>query len=83
MRNPAFVRFMERLGEDTLRSFSTLDYLALERLGKALSAEFAWAGAQPDCSGCRGSPGRGGVCAYILSGSSVCDLGPNAHTPPT
>lgn len=32
VRNPAFVRFMERLGEDTLRNFSTLDYLALECL---------------------------------------------------
>jgi ATP-dependent DNA helicase RecG len=32
VRNPAFVRFIERLGEEKLRSFSTLDYLALERL---------------------------------------------------
>ena len=32
VRNPAFVRFMERLGDDTLRSFATSDYLALECL---------------------------------------------------
>lgn len=32
VRNLYFVRFMERLGEDTLRTFSTADYLALECL---------------------------------------------------
>lgn len=32
IRNPAFVRFMERLGQDVLDSFSTQDYLALECL---------------------------------------------------
>lgn len=32
VRNPAFVRFMERLGDDKLRSFTTRDYLALECL---------------------------------------------------
>ncbi len=32
VRNPAFARFMERLGDDTLRSFTTRDYLALECL---------------------------------------------------
>lgn len=30
VRSPAFVRFMERLGEETLRSFSTYDFLALD-----------------------------------------------------
>jgi ATP-dependent DNA helicase RecG len=40
VRNPAFVRFMEHLGEEKLSSFSTLDYLALECLQqeKPLSA---------------------------------------------
>jgi ATP-dependent DNA helicase RecG len=32
VRNPAFVRFMERLDESTRSGFSTLDYLALECL---------------------------------------------------
>jgi ATP-dependent DNA helicase RecG len=32
VRSPAFVRFMERLGEQTLRSFSTDDFLALDAL---------------------------------------------------
>lgn len=30
--DPAFVRFMERLGEETLRSFSTHDFLVLDHL---------------------------------------------------
>lgn len=32
VRSPAFVRFLERLGEQTLRSFSTDDFLALDAL---------------------------------------------------
>jgi ATP-dependent DNA helicase RecG len=32
VRSPAFVRFMERLGEETLRSFATADFLALDCL---------------------------------------------------
>lgn len=32
VRNPAFVRFMERLGPDTLSALSTQDYLALDCL---------------------------------------------------
>lgn len=32
IKSPAFVRFMERLGEETLRSFSTYDFLALDYL---------------------------------------------------
>lgn len=32
VRNPAFVRFMERLDADAVRNFSTRDYLALECL---------------------------------------------------
>ncbi len=32
VRNPAFVRFMERLDSDAVRNFSTRDYLALECL---------------------------------------------------
>lgn len=32
VNSPAFVRFMERIGEQTLRSFSTSDFLALDLL---------------------------------------------------
>lgn len=32
MTSPAFVRFIERLGEDQLKSFSTRDFLVLDRL---------------------------------------------------
>jgi ATP-dependent DNA helicase RecG len=34
--NPAFVRYLERLGEDRLRSFSTQDFLALDYLRRDL-----------------------------------------------
>jgi ATP-dependent DNA helicase RecG len=34
--DPAFVRFMERLGEETLRSFSTHDFLVLDHLHREL-----------------------------------------------
>ena len=37
VKSPAFVRFMERLGEETLRSFSTYDFLTLDYLHREQS----------------------------------------------
>jgi ATP-dependent DNA helicase RecG len=34
VQNPAFLRFIERLGEDALASFQTLDFLALDALAQ-------------------------------------------------
>ena len=77
VRNPAFVRFMERLGEDTLRSFSTLDYLALERLeqGKALSAELLERVPSLIAAGAVEAIGRGKGVRYILSEALYATLG--------
>lgn len=77
VRNPAFVRFMERLGDETLRSFSTLDYLALERLeqGKALSAELLERAPSLIAAGAVEALGRGKGVRYILSEALYATLG--------
>lgn len=77
VRNPAFVRFMERLGEETLRSFSTLDYLALERLeqGKVLSAELLERVPSLIAAGALEAIGRGKGVRYILSEALYATLG--------
>lgn len=77
VRNPAFVRFMERLGEEKLRSFSTLDYLALERLeqGKALSTELRDRVPSLIAAGAVETIGRGKGVRYILSEALYATLG--------
>ena len=77
VRNPAFVRFMERLGEEKLRSFSTLDYLALERLeqGKALSAELLERAPSLIAAGAVEALGRGKGVRHILSEALYATLG--------
>ncbi len=77
VRNPAFVRFMERLGEDTLRSFSTLDYLALERLeqGRPLAPELQERLTNLVAAGAVESIGRGRGTRYILSEALYASLG--------
>lgn len=69
VRNPAFVRFMERLGDETLRSFSTLDYLALEKLeqGKVLNAELRERVPNLVAAGAVETMGRGRGVRHILS----------------
>lgn len=77
VRNPAFVRFMERLGEETLRSFSTLDYLALERLeqGKTLPAALKERLPGLVAAGAAEAIGRGKGTRYILSEALYAALG--------
>ncbi|WP_311222151.1 MULTISPECIES: ATP-binding protein [unclassified Acidovorax] len=77
VRNPAFVRFMERLGEETLRSFSTLDYLALECLeqGKPLSPTLKERLPGLMAAGAVESMGRGRGTRYILSEALYASLG--------
>ena len=77
VRNPAFVRFMERLGDETLRSFSTLDYLALECLeqGKPLSATLKERLPGLVVAGAAEAIGRGKGTRYILSEALYASLG--------
>lgn len=77
VRNPAFVRFMERLGDETLRSFSTLDYLALEHLeqGKPLSPALKERLPNLMAVGAVESVGRGRGIRYMLSEALYASLG--------
>lgn len=77
VRNPAFVRFMERLGDETLRSFSTLDYLALECLeqGKPLSPTLKERLPSLMAVGAVESMGRGRGTRYMLSEALYASLG--------
>ncbi|MEK6700313.1 MAG: ATP-binding protein [Nitrospirota bacterium] len=83
VEDPAFVRFMERLGEERLKSFSTYDFLALEyicrdkRLPEYLKARV------PGLIdvGAVESVGRGKGTRYILSESFYSELGAHGvHT---
>jgi len=77
VRSPAFVRFMERLGEETLRSFATYDFLALdyvhreeplpEYLRDRLSALIE--------AGAIESVGRGKGTRYLLSQRLYAEMG--------
>ena len=77
VRNPAFVRFMERLGDETLRSFSTMDYLALECLeqGKTLSPALKERLPGLMAVGAVESMGRGRGTRYMLSEALYASLG--------
>ena len=77
VRHPAFVRFMERLGEDKLRSFSTRDYLALECLQheKELPAPLKERLPGLVAAGAVEVIGRGKGTRYILSEALYAALG--------
>ncbi|GKT02402.1 putative DNA binding domain-containing protein [Acidovorax sp. SUPP3434] len=77
VRNPAFVRFMERLGEETLRGFSTLDYLALERLeqGRSLTPEIQERLPALAEVGAVEMMGRGKTAKYMLAAALYATLG--------
>jgi ATP-dependent DNA helicase RecG len=77
VRNPAFVRFMERLGADTLNSFSTQDYLALECLQheRELPAQLRARLPGLVALGAVEVLGRGKSARYILSEALYAALG--------
>ena len=77
VRNPAFVRFMERLGEETLRSFSTLDYLALDCLQQERPLASALQERLPALAvvGAVEVLGRGKSARYILAAALYAALG--------
>ena len=69
VRSPAFVRFMERLGEETLRSFSTYDFLALDCLHQEQPLADHLKARIPGliAAGAVESVGRGKGTRYLLS----------------
>ena len=77
VRNPAFVRFMERLGDAALRSFTTRDYLALECLQheRPLPEELKERLPGLMAAGAIESLGRGKGTRYMLSEALYAALG--------
>jgi ATP-dependent DNA helicase RecG len=77
VRSPAFVRFMERLGEETLQSFSTYDFLALDCLHREQELPDYLKARLPGLitAGAVESIGRGKGIRYLLSQRLYAALG--------
>lgn len=83
VQNPAFLRFIEQLGEDALARFQTLDFLALDALahGRQLTQEMK--SRLPDLidAGAVESLGRGKGQRFFLSRALYEEMGtPGIHT---
>lgn len=79
VRNPAFVRFLERLGEETLRSFSTDDFLTLDALHREqpIPEQLRHRLHSLVAVGAVESVGRGRGTRYLLSRRLYAALGAN------
>ena len=77
VKSPAFVRFLERLGEQTLRSFSTDDFLALDAVHREQNLAPHLRQRMPGLIdvGAIESIGRGRGARYILSAALHAALG--------
>lgn len=77
VRSPAFVRFLERLGEQTLRSFSTDDFLTLDALHREQPLPQSFKDRLPRLVsvGAVEVVGRGRGARYILSEALYAALG--------
>lgn len=75
--SPAFVRFLERIGEQTLRSFSTDDFLALDALHREQPLRDALKERLPGlvAVGAVEAMGRGKGVRYMLSKALYAALG--------
>jgi len=68
--DPAFVRFMERLGEETLRSFSTHDFLVLDYLHREQPLTYTLRARLPrllEMGAVENNGGRGKGAHYMLA----------------
>jgi ATP-dependent DNA helicase RecG len=77
VRSPAFVRFMERLGEQTLRSFSTHDFLALDYVHRDQPLPESLAARLPGliAAGAVETVGRGKGIRHLLSKRMYAEIG--------
>lgn len=77
VRSPAFVRFLERLGQETLRSFSTEDFLALDAVHQEQSMSDRLKTRVPRlvAVGALEAVGRGRGTRYLLSRRFYAALG--------
>ncbi|MBA4264018.1 MAG: transcriptional regulator [Comamonadaceae bacterium] len=75
--SPAFVRFLERIGEQTLRSFSTDDFLALDALHREQPLKASLKERLPGllAMGAVESMGRGKGARYMLSKALYAAMG--------
>jgi len=75
--SPAFVRFIERLGEEKLKSFSTYDFLALDYLRREQAVPEHLKASLPSLisAGAVESIGRGRGTRYILARGLYAALG--------
>ncbi len=75
--NPAFLRFMERLGDEKLKSFSTYDFLTLDHLRREQPLPDHLKPCLPGlvAAGAVESIGRGRGTRYILARSLYAALG--------
>lgn len=83
VQNPAFIRFLERLGEDHLRSFQTLDFLTLDALARLSPLSEEMRARLPGLVevGAVESQGRGKGIRYFLSRELFAEMGlPGAYT---
>jgi ATP-dependent DNA helicase RecG len=69
IRNPLFVRFLERVGEETLRTFSTRDFMVLDLAdqGDKLPPDLSSSAQRLRDMGVVESVGRGRGTRYVLS----------------
>ncbi|MFZ4777696.1 MAG: ATP-binding protein [Terrimicrobiaceae bacterium] len=77
VQDPAFIRFLERLGEERLRAFSTHDFLALDFLRRGQPIPESSQARLPSLieAGAVESLGRGRGVRYLLSRSLYAALG--------
>ncbi len=83
VQNPAFIRFLERLGDERLSAFSTHDYLALDALQRdwPLTPELLARIPGLIAAGAVESQGRGKGARYFLSRELYAVIGePGAYT---
>ena len=83
VRDPKFVRFLERLGEEKLRGFATYDFLALDAIAREISLNDLTRSRLPGLieAGAVESQGRGRGTRYHLSRNLYASLGkPGAYT---
>jgi predicted HTH transcriptional regulator len=77
VKNPAFIRFLERLGEEKLRSFSTYDFLALDAIARDSSLSEAMHDRLSGLidAGAVECLGRGRGVRYLLSRELYASIG--------
>jgi len=77
VQNPLFIRFLERLGEDKLRGFSTYDFLALDAIAREIPLTEEARSRLPGLieAGAVESLGRGRGMRYHLSKGLYASLG--------